>query len=122
MLRQFYARRFPRIFPLYYAVLAAGCLLDIQGFRDALGWHVAYLTNAYVILKNSWVGWASHLWTLSVEEQFYLFVALHCFVHSQKSAASSVYGHRRLRTRLPMQRRSLRMVQPTDLCGVLHLR
>jgi peptidoglycan/LPS O-acetylase OafA/YrhL len=72
MLRQFYARRFLRIFPLYYAVILAGWIIKLPGFTESLGWNLAYLTNLYIVLKAGWIGAASHLWTLSVEEQFYL--------------------------------------------------
>src|SRR5690349_330230 len=35
-LRQFYIRRFLRIFPLYYGVVISGAVLDVQGFRGPL--------------------------------------------------------------------------------------
>ena len=72
MLRQFYIRRFLRIFPLYYAVILAGRIAQWPGFTKTFGWNLAYLTNFYIILKAGWIGAASYLWTLSVEEQFYL--------------------------------------------------
>jgi peptidoglycan/LPS O-acetylase OafA/YrhL len=71
-LRQFYIRRFLRIFPLYYAVLLAGRIAEAPGFTEGFGWNLAYLTNFYIASKGQWIGPASHLWTLSVEEQFYL--------------------------------------------------
>jgi peptidoglycan/LPS O-acetylase OafA/YrhL len=72
MLRQFYVRRSLRIFPLYYAVILVGRITHLNGFTDSFGWNLAYLTNFYVVMKGKWIGPASHLWTLSVEEQFYL--------------------------------------------------
>ena len=72
MLRQFYIRRFLRIFPLYYAVILAGRIAQVPGFTKGFGWNLAYLTNFYIAAKAQWIGPASHLWTLSVEEQFYL--------------------------------------------------
>jgi peptidoglycan/LPS O-acetylase OafA/YrhL len=72
MLRQFYARRFLRIFPLYYAVVLVGWFIKLPGFTDTLGWNLSYLTNFYIVWKGTWIEAASHLWTLSVEEQFYL--------------------------------------------------
>jgi peptidoglycan/LPS O-acetylase OafA/YrhL len=72
MLRQFYIRRFLRIFPLYYAVILAGRIAQWPGFTKTFGWNLAYLTNFYIISKAGWIGAASYLWTLSVEEQFYL--------------------------------------------------
>jgi peptidoglycan/LPS O-acetylase OafA/YrhL len=72
MLRQFYTRRFLRIFPLYYAVVLVGWLIKLPGFTETLGWNLSYLTNFYILQKGAWIEVASHLWTLSVEEQFYL--------------------------------------------------
>ena len=72
MLRQFYARRFLRIFPLYYAVIIAGRIIHLNGYTETFGWNLAYLTNFYIVMKGEWIGAASHLWTLSVEEQFYI--------------------------------------------------
>ena len=72
MLRQFYIRRFLRIFPVYYAMVFLGYLIGLAGFTETLGWNLVYLTNLYIVMKGTWIGAASHLWTLSVEEQFYL--------------------------------------------------
>lgn len=72
MLRQFYARRFLRIFPLYYLVILVAWIINLPGFTETLGWNLAYLTNLYIVRKGAWIDAASHLWTLSVEEQFYL--------------------------------------------------
>jgi peptidoglycan/LPS O-acetylase OafA/YrhL len=70
-LRAFYARRFLRIFPLYYLALAVALLLGIQGAREGWGWHLAYLTNIYGV-RTGWLGYLAHFWSLAVEEQFYL--------------------------------------------------
>jgi len=72
MLRQFYTRRFLRIFPLYYAVVLIAWIIRLPGFTDTLGWNLSYLTNFYIVQNGRWIEAASHLWTLSVEEQFYL--------------------------------------------------
>ena len=72
-LRQFYARRFVRIFPLYYLALAVGAALAFPGLRTAFAWHAAYLSNVYYFLRHgAFDGPASVFWTLAVEEQFYL--------------------------------------------------
>jgi len=71
-LRQFYVRRFLRIFPLFYVTLAVGCLLNLEVFRDSWGWHAAYLSNVLFFRLNAWTGHVGHFWSLSVEEQFYL--------------------------------------------------
>ncbi len=76
-LGRFYIRRMLRIFPLFYFVLAIAWIGKVAGVRPALGWHAAYLSNVYFFLENSahpgrWGGQVSHLWSLAVEEQFYL--------------------------------------------------
>jgi peptidoglycan/LPS O-acetylase OafA/YrhL len=84
--REFYKRRLLRIFPLYYAVLLfsvfAIVVLDRQpehlwnGY-DSLAWFFAFIPNVALALKGYWVwqtNWAglNHLWSLAVEEQFYI--------------------------------------------------
>lgn len=72
-LRSFYARRFLRIFPLYYAVVLGLALLGQPLIRSTLPWNLAYLANFKLALLGDFPGPpVSHLWTLSVEEQFYL--------------------------------------------------
>lgn len=70
-LRQFYARRFLRIFPLFYATIVIGCLFKAKGIADIWYWHASYLSNVY-FFREGWQGQASHFWSLAVEEQFYL--------------------------------------------------
>ncbi len=72
VLGSFYARRFLRIFPLYYAVLVIAALAGAAPVRSMLGWHVAYLSNVYFYAHGIDGAYASHLWSLAVEEQFYL--------------------------------------------------
>jgi peptidoglycan/LPS O-acetylase OafA/YrhL len=73
MLRRFYARRFLRIFPAYYLVLFVAAALAVPGIRAGLGWHAAYLSNYWFIFHH-WLSpnYAGHLWSLAVEEQFYV--------------------------------------------------
>lgn len=71
--RQFYARRFLRIFPLYYGVVISSAIIGIPGFRGPLLWHLGYMTNIENAITGMFPGATAHLWTLSVEEQFYFF-------------------------------------------------
>lgn len=71
-LKTFYFRRSLRIFPLFYFVLAAAAVLNIGPVRDTWTWHVTYLSNFYFYARGDWHGSVSHLWSLAVEEQFYL--------------------------------------------------
>ena len=71
-LKVFYARRILRIFPLYYAVVVAGLLLGMPRFTDNAPYLLTYTFNVWEFSHQHWLGAVSHLWTLSVEEQFYL--------------------------------------------------
>jgi peptidoglycan/LPS O-acetylase OafA/YrhL len=68
----FYARRFLRIFPAYYGVLLLVAAIDLPLVRETLGWHLAYLSNFYAYQAGWPQTYLGHLWSLSVEEQFYL--------------------------------------------------
>jgi peptidoglycan/LPS O-acetylase OafA/YrhL len=78
--RSFYARRFLRIFPLYYAFLALYFgLLAAAGFHAAVAaapeqlWYWTYLSNLRVALAGQDL--PPHVgvfWSLAVEEHFYL--------------------------------------------------
>src|SRR5262245_37077801 len=70
--RRFYARRFLRIFPLYYAVLAlASVALTLEPAILASLW--TYTFNLVGAWKGALSGrLISHFWSLAVEEQFYL--------------------------------------------------
>jgi peptidoglycan/LPS O-acetylase OafA/YrhL len=68
----FYGRRFLRIFPAYYSVLLITVLIGIPEVRHGIAWHAAYLSNVRAARLGFWEGPVSHLWSLSVEEQFYL--------------------------------------------------
>lgn len=85
-LRGFYIRRVLRIFPLYYGAVLVMLLVlplvlpgdgaGVKGLRSAQIWYWSYLQN--IALLFGWEGMQSvpmmvtHLWSLAVEEQFYL--------------------------------------------------
>lgn len=70
--RQFYIRRFLRIFPLYYFVIAVCVAINLQPVREILWWLVTYTVNIYAAIQGKWMDYFAHLWSLAVEEQFYL--------------------------------------------------
>jgi peptidoglycan/LPS O-acetylase OafA/YrhL len=72
VLRQFYIRRFLRIFPLYYSVLFLAATIDLGDVRDTIFWHLAYMSNYLFAARQYWGSVTAHFWSLSVEEQFYI--------------------------------------------------
>jgi peptidoglycan/LPS O-acetylase OafA/YrhL len=77
---QFYARRTARIFPIYYTVLlfwtAISFFVVVPSFAGAERFaNFLYLTNILIAHRNAWIGDFGHLWTLAIEEQFYLLFA-----------------------------------------------
>ncbi len=72
-LKQFYIRRTIRIFPVYYLTIFVLYVLNEPPIREKLIWYLTYSTNIYVAVKQMWLGSSDHLWSLAVEEQFYLF-------------------------------------------------
>jgi peptidoglycan/LPS O-acetylase OafA/YrhL len=82
----FYKRRVLRIFPLYYFVVVVTWLTIIfiekapdrlSGY-DSFAWFFTFTPNIAMALKNGWLYHShvfnlNHLWSLAVEEQFYIF-------------------------------------------------
>lgn len=83
--RAFYARRALRVFPLYYVFLlvllfvvpltALAGVLQIDALRKVQWWYWTYTLNIAASLRATAEGLPlvhSHIWSLCVEEQFYL--------------------------------------------------
>lgn len=71
-LAAFFLRRALRLWPLYFGVIAITTLYDAPFSRLLLPWNLTFTTNHYIHQNDTWPGIQSHLWTLSVEQQFYL--------------------------------------------------
>ncbi len=71
VLRSFYLRRFVRIVPVYWLLLAAALLAALLPTREFFI-YALYATNFHIAAVGEWPGEFSHLWSLAVEEQFYL--------------------------------------------------
>ncbi len=87
--RNFYGRRFVRIFPLYYLTLAASLVIAWFAVRNDFAERIGFGAAQNLIDNQIW-GWLyqvnnlealhteeafaglAHLWSLSIEEQFYL--------------------------------------------------
>lgn len=78
-LRNFYARRILRIFPLYYATLAVFYFVPpLLGNAASVPWtktiwYWLYLQNIADTLQFASAVGPGHFWSLAVEEHFYLF-------------------------------------------------
>jgi peptidoglycan/LPS O-acetylase OafA/YrhL len=72
LLGGFLVNRTLRLWPLLLAALLCAAVLDVGSVRETFFWHAGYLSNFYMYRQGGWDGPASHLWSLSVEEQFYL--------------------------------------------------
>jgi peptidoglycan/LPS O-acetylase OafA/YrhL len=68
----FYIRRSLRIFPLYYLFILLLLLFFPSSVKPSLYWHLFYASNFYFWHINGFSPQLSHLWSLAVEEQFYL--------------------------------------------------
>jgi peptidoglycan/LPS O-acetylase OafA/YrhL len=70
---RFYARRCLRIFPLYYVALVIYATLSKSIINELTPWLWTYTLNIFrTFVSDKWGGPISHLWSLSIEEQFYL--------------------------------------------------
>lgn len=77
---RYHARRLTRLLPALYAMLAVGCLVGLAEYREGVLWHAAFLSNIQMVVNDEWAGYASHLWSLSNQEQFYLLWPLILFL------------------------------------------
>lgn len=75
-LRDFYMRRSLRIFPAYYAFLFASIGWDLfrgnDDINDVILPGLFYLVNYHNALEGHSSSSLAHLWSLAIEEQFYL--------------------------------------------------
>ncbi len=69
---RFIYRRSLRIFPIYFILLFIGLSFNISNFKELWPWLISYTPNIYIMVKSQWLGTWDHLWSLAVEEQYYL--------------------------------------------------
>lgn len=76
LIKNFVIRRTLRIFPIYYITIFL--LLIFANFTDTsirenIVYYLTYTSNFFFYSSQQWDGILSHLWSLAVEEQFYIF-------------------------------------------------
>lgn len=73
LIRNFYVRRALRIVPAFTLAVMLTYAVHPRDFAGSLPWHLFFQTSILLAITNSWgPPWQlSHLWTLSVQEQFY---------------------------------------------------
>ncbi len=75
VLKNFYIRRSLRIFPIYYLTIIAVYIVtayDGTPIKDPFIYYATYTSNFYFFSQQSWDVMLPHLWSLAVEEQYYL--------------------------------------------------
>ncbi|UVC11642.1 acyltransferase [Rhizobium sp. TH2] len=77
----FYVRRVLRTFPPYFLMLGVVLYFNVADVRDTWLWHVTFTTNFLFAWVNNWEPWIlGHMWSLCIQEQFYLLWPLLIFV------------------------------------------
>jgi peptidoglycan/LPS O-acetylase OafA/YrhL len=71
-LGHFYKQRFLRILPPYGIFVGLGLLCGIAGISQNFGWLMTFTVNILIAWTDEWPEAISHLWSICVQEQFYL--------------------------------------------------
>lgn len=94
ILKNFILRRSLRIFPIYYLLLFfmyfTGGIIG-NSFRENFSWYFFYGANYLNYTTDKWFGGLAHLWSLSVEEQFYILWPL-CLLYVFKNKILQFIG------------------------------
>jgi peptidoglycan/LPS O-acetylase OafA/YrhL len=73
ILKVFYIRRTLRIFPIYYLYVLVLVIFGVGQAREIWPWLFGYAYNFLLFFTNNWFsGEVEHLWSLAIEEQYYL--------------------------------------------------
>jgi len=81
-LKNFYIRRFLRIFPLYYLIITITYLF-LQNKGEIIAWDKFsyFFGNFSMITKNAWTHTALNpLWSINIEEHFYFIIPFLVFI------------------------------------------
>ncbi|MBK5257018.1 MAG: acyltransferase, partial [Vicinamibacteria bacterium] len=90
--RAFVARRALRIAPIYYLVVLAGWWVGYGPIADLMPWHLTYTGNIAMTYFGARLAQATHLWSLCVEEQFYLLWPIVVLFAPAKRLAAIAFG------------------------------
>lgn len=90
--KTFFIRRSLRIFPLYFFVIIFMVVIGSEQAKATFWWNFFYLSNVNMVIQDDWVGHMSHLWSLSVEEHFYLFWPILILFVTQKRLLPVILG------------------------------
>src|SRR5438270_1126771 len=69
----FYWRRFLRITPAYFVFATVALVVNLGTIRHNWPWVFTGTVNWMIACSNTWPLTVSHLWSICVQEQFYLF-------------------------------------------------
>jgi peptidoglycan/LPS O-acetylase OafA/YrhL len=93
--KKFYMRRVLRIWPLYYLyvilVLFVYLYFDIEYKDSILPWYIFLMANVPLIL-NTTLPYLGHLWSIGVEEQFYIIWPWFAKQSTKKLLQNSIVG------------------------------
>lgn len=94
VMQVFLLRRTIRIFPAYYLFLLLVLLLPTVGseVRDNAGIYFSYLANYHIFQLQDFPEVTPHIWTLAIEEQFYLVWPLVILFIPQKHLLKTLLG------------------------------
>jgi peptidoglycan/LPS O-acetylase OafA/YrhL len=83
-IRAFYWRRLLRIGPAYFVFASIAIILGLGSIRDNWPWVFTGTVNWLIAGRDQWPLTISHLWSICVQEQFYLFWPLLIFFLPRK--------------------------------------
>lgn len=81
--RNFFFRRSLRIFPIYLAAIFFVLYFNVFGCSNFAIYYLTYTVNFYSYSHQAWTNFG-HLWSLAVEEQFYLIWPLLIYIFPLK--------------------------------------
>jgi peptidoglycan/LPS O-acetylase OafA/YrhL len=88
--KTFYARRILRIFPLFYVKIAIIWFFHNHYIHNTVWWHATFLSNFWNIKTGDWGNHTTSLWSVAVEEQFYIFWSMVVLLTTRRFLLGSI--------------------------------